>query len=154
MSTTTSTDWKARALAAHESRQAALRAEERRQEARLAVELGAALDALGIQCEPDSHPYTLDGVTFRMAQYEEWEPPCLQIRRVCAICGDVPGAVCWDWVPDLVSLGRALAEPWHCQDYRAHRQLQAESAVAADPASTLVTALRAFIAAERGETDG
>ena len=149
MATTTVTDWKTRALAAYESQQAAYKAEERQREACKAIELGDTLQRLGIECEPDAYPYTFDGVTFRLKQYEDWEPEILQVRRVCAVCGDVPGADSWTYVQSLEDLGRALSTPYTCYAYARHAKLRGEPTD--DPATVLVEALRAFIASERGE---
>ena len=143
---TTLPAWKQRALAAYEKQQAMRAAEARQSELEQAAILGKLLTAFGIECEPDAHPYTLEGVTFRVAQYEEWQPYHLQIRRVCALCGDVPGADEWYTIHNLTELGRMLSEPWKCYNYAAHRKLQGQPAD--DPATVLVEALRAFIAAE------
>jgi hypothetical protein len=143
MSTTTVTDWIGQAIAAYQAQQAAYAAEAQRRNMEKVGDLATALQALGIEAQPDTYPYTLDGVTFRLDWPEYAEQEVLQVRRVCAICG----AESWCYVQSLTDLGQALTEPWTCYNYARHAKLQGQPAD--DPATALVEALRVFVNWER-----
>lgn len=145
MATTISADWKAQAIAAYQERQAQLQAQDQQRHTDLIQALGEALHAMGIPAEPTEYPATVDGVLFKL--WDEEYQYLLQARRVCTVCG----AEHWETIQNAIDLGRALVEPWQCW-FGDHHTSQ-EPPKAADPATVLVEALRAFIASEQGDRD-